>query len=99
MSLEKFYCEEYDCGKGFSSKAILDSHTKFFHSKNVSGDFTPLRARADSQVDHTDYGRREIYHNPVEWGYATIDGRFAGVFFTSIDRQLLSSRRTSGAGS
>ena len=35
MSIERFYCQEYDCGKGFSSKTHLESHTRFFHPKKV----------------------------------------------------------------
>ena len=35
MSLEQWYCQEYDCGRSFLSKAHLDSH-KFFHSYEVS---------------------------------------------------------------
>ena len=41
MPLERFYCEEYDCGRVFSSEAHLKSHTRFFHPTKVSGDFTP----------------------------------------------------------
>ena len=38
--LERFYCEEDDCGRGFSSKAHLKLHGKFFHPAKVSGNFT-----------------------------------------------------------
>jgi len=33
MSIERFYCQEYDCGKGFSATTHLESHTRFFHPK------------------------------------------------------------------
>ena len=33
---ERVYCQEYDCGRGFSSKAYLESHVRYFHSKWVS---------------------------------------------------------------
>ena len=47
MSLERFYCDDFNCGRGFSSKAQLESHTRFFHPNNVSGAFTPRGANAD----------------------------------------------------
>jgi len=28
----RVYCQEHDCGRGFSSKTHLESHVKFFHS-------------------------------------------------------------------
>lgn len=31
----RFYCQEYECGRGFSSEAHLQSHTKFFHPKSA----------------------------------------------------------------
>lgn len=34
-SIGRFYCQEYDCGKGFSLEAHLNSHTRFFHPKKV----------------------------------------------------------------
>ena len=42
MSSGRFYCEESDCGRGFSSKAHLQSHTRFFHRIDVSANCTPL---------------------------------------------------------
>lgn len=41
VRLERFYCEEHDCGRGFSSKAHLQSHTRFFHPTKVGDNFTP----------------------------------------------------------
>jgi len=29
----RFYCQEYDCGRGFSSEEHLHSHVRFFHPK------------------------------------------------------------------
>jgi len=29
----RVYCQEHDCGRGFSSEAHLESHMRFFHSK------------------------------------------------------------------
>ncbi|KAF9788544.1 hypothetical protein BJ322DRAFT_1106523 [Thelephora terrestris] len=31
LTLGRFYCQEHDCGRGFSSEAHLESHTRFFH--------------------------------------------------------------------
>jgi hypothetical protein len=31
----RFYCQEEDCGRGFSTKEFLSTHTKFFHPKKV----------------------------------------------------------------
>jgi len=47
ISAERFYCQEYDCGKGFSSKAHLESHTRFFHPQKVRIIFPPSGAKAD----------------------------------------------------
>jgi len=33
LPLERFYCQEYECGRGFSSEAHLESHTRFFHRR------------------------------------------------------------------
>ena len=34
----RFYCQEEDCGRGFSTKKFLDSHTNGFHRKvNIRG--------------------------------------------------------------
>lgn len=41
MSLGRFYCEEYDCGKGFSSEEHLELHMRLFHLTKVSGDSIP----------------------------------------------------------
>jgi len=30
---ERAYCQEYDCGRGFSSKPYLESHMRYFHSR------------------------------------------------------------------
>lgn len=32
----RFYCQEHDCGRGFSSKEYLESHMRYFHSRRVS---------------------------------------------------------------
>jgi len=40
MSLRRFYCEEYDCGGGFLSKAHLELHVKIFHPKEVGSDLS-----------------------------------------------------------
>ena len=32
----RFYCQEEDCGRGFSTKGFLDTHVKFFHPKKVT---------------------------------------------------------------
>ena len=50
MSLERFYCEEYDCGRGFSSMAYLESHTRYFHANNVSGNITSHHCRANTDT-------------------------------------------------
>jgi len=33
LPLGRFYCQEHDCGRGFSSEAHLKSHAGFFHQK------------------------------------------------------------------
>jgi len=43
MSLGRFYCEEYDCGGVFLSKAHLESHMIFFHPEEVGGDLFSWR--------------------------------------------------------
>ena len=32
----RFYCQEEDCGRGFSTQGFLDTHIKFFHPKKVN---------------------------------------------------------------
>jgi len=32
---DRFYCQDEDCGRGFSTQGILDTHVKFFHPKKV----------------------------------------------------------------
>ena len=34
--LGRFYCQEYDCGRGFSSKVHLESHMRVFHLEQAS---------------------------------------------------------------
>lgn len=43
----RFYCQEYDCGRGFSSNEHLDSHLKFFHPKKVGNALSSGGTKAD----------------------------------------------------
>ena len=54
LPLGRFYCQEHDCGRGFSSEAHLESHARFFHQKKVGVFFSwqgeaeiPLKARTN----------------------------------------------------
>jgi hypothetical protein len=35
LPLQRFYCPEHDCGRGFSSEVHLETHARFFHPKKV----------------------------------------------------------------
>ena len=51
--LERFYCEDDGCGRGFSSKTHLKLHRKFFHLPKVSSNFT-LTAPLNIPFKHPD---------------------------------------------
>ena len=51
--IEWLNCQEYDCGKGFSSRAHLESHMRFFHPKKVGIIFPPRSAKVDTYEQPT----------------------------------------------
>jgi len=81
-----FYGTTLRIRRGFSSKTQLESHTRFFHPKKVSGAFTPHKAKADTApVAHTNHERRE---RSSPRGYTTIDGTLAYIFFASTEERV-----------
>ncbi|KAF9644247.1 hypothetical protein BDM02DRAFT_1054294 [Thelephora ganbajun] len=57
----RFYCQEYDCGRGFSSEVHLESHKRFFHPKK------PTRTtKGEEEPTALSNGILEVTEKPTE---------------------------------
>jgi len=65
LPLGRFYCGEYDCGRGFSSKAHLDSHTMFFHPKKPAQPAERVKEATVPSNDISDDDERSISYSPA----------------------------------
>jgi len=61
----RVYCQEYDCGRGFSSEAHLESHTRFFHPRKPARTTTTALSNDTPDVDEKSAEHSLAYFSPT----------------------------------
>lgn len=65
---QRFYCQEHECGRGFSSEAHLQSHTRFFHPKPTK---TTEEGTNTISNDTTEVAERSATNSPMYFSAAS----------------------------